>query len=146
MSALNHENIVNLLGCCFTAEPSFVIVEPTRGDLKTILRQARPRPGVAATVTFAQQLTWLRHITAGVNYLFSARYMHRDLGMRSVYVTDQNVAKVATMSLIRSIHQEDYAMRPGQGMVPVRWMVSRARAADPSLAFIYTARKTPKKP
>jgi len=51
MSKFNHPNIVHFIGVCFDKHPRFIILELLAGgDLKTFLRESRPKP-VNATRT-----------------------------------------------------------------------------------------------
>lgn len=45
MSKFNHPNIVHFIGVCFDKHPRFIILELLAGgDLKTFLRESRPKP------------------------------------------------------------------------------------------------------
>jgi len=45
MSKFNHPNIVHFIGVCFDKHPRFIVLELLAGgDLKTFLRDSRPKP------------------------------------------------------------------------------------------------------
>ena len=45
MSKFNHPNIVHFIGVCFEKHPRFIILELLAGgDLKSFLRESRPKP------------------------------------------------------------------------------------------------------
>lgn len=45
MSKFSHPNIVHFIGVCFDNHPRFIVLELLAGgDLKTFLREARPKP------------------------------------------------------------------------------------------------------
>lgn len=45
MSKFNHPNIVHFIGVCFDKHPRFIVIELLAGgDLKTFLRESRPKP------------------------------------------------------------------------------------------------------
>ncbi len=45
MSKFNHANIVHFIGVCFERHPRFIVLELLAGgDLKTFLRDSRPKP------------------------------------------------------------------------------------------------------
>jgi anaplastic lymphoma kinase len=45
MSKFNHPNIVHFIGVCFEKHPRFIVLELLAGgDLKTFLRDSRPKP------------------------------------------------------------------------------------------------------
>ena len=45
MSKFSHTNIVHFIGVCFDQLPNFIVLELlSGGDLKSFLREARPKP------------------------------------------------------------------------------------------------------
>lgn len=45
MSKFSHPNIVHFIGVCFEKHPRFIVLELLAGgDLKTFLRDSRPKP------------------------------------------------------------------------------------------------------
>ena len=43
ISALNHDNVIKLLGVCFKQQPMLIVMEfMALGDLKSLLRQLKP--------------------------------------------------------------------------------------------------------
>jgi anaplastic lymphoma kinase len=45
MSKFTHANIVHFIGVCFNMHPRFIVLELLAGgDLKTFLRESRPKP------------------------------------------------------------------------------------------------------
>lgn len=45
MSKFHHANIVHFIGICFDKHPRFIVLELLAGgDLKTFLRECRPKP------------------------------------------------------------------------------------------------------
>ena len=56
MSKFNHPNIVQFIGVCFDKHPRFIVLELLAGgDLKTFLRDSRPKP-VNAHFIFPRKL------------------------------------------------------------------------------------------
>ena len=54
MSKFNHANIVHFIGVCFDKHPRFIVLELLAGgDLKTFLRDSRPKPVCNAQCFFA---------------------------------------------------------------------------------------------
>ena len=55
MSKFNHPNIVHFIGVCFDKHPRFIVLELLAGgDLKTFLRESRPKP-VSALFFFIEK-------------------------------------------------------------------------------------------
>lgn len=59
MSKFNHPNIVHFIGVCFDKHPRFIILELLAGgDLKSFLRESRPKPVRLPDSTFKLWLIW----------------------------------------------------------------------------------------
>ena len=57
MSKFHHPNIVHLIGVCFDKHPRFIVLELLAGgDLKTFLRESRPKPVIRKGFIFVQFL------------------------------------------------------------------------------------------
>ena len=57
MSKFNHPNIVQFIGVCFDKHPRFIVLELLAGgDLKTFLRDSRPKPVSASLLIMSSGL------------------------------------------------------------------------------------------
>jgi hypothetical protein len=54
----------------------------TRGDLKAVLREARPSVNTPATLTIEQRLKMCIDVANGMRFLGSLEFIHRDLACR----------------------------------------------------------------
>ncbi|XP_055612956.1 fibroblast growth factor receptor homolog 1-like, partial [Uranotaenia lowii] len=128
-----HVNIINLLGCCCTDGPLYVIVEyAPHGNLKDFLRSHRF--GLANDFVKVSEerkkeiliekelISFAYQIARGMEYLASRSCIHRDLAARNVLVSDGYVMKIADFGLARDIHSQEYYRKTTTSKLPIRWM------------------------
>uniref|UniRef100_A0A8C5LW53 Fibroblast growth factor receptor 3 n=1 Tax=Leptobrachium leishanense TaxID=445787 RepID=A0A8C5LW53_9ANUR len=131
-----HKNIINLLGACTQDGPLYVLVEyASKGNLREYLRTRRP-PGMdysfdtckipTEQLTFKDLVSCAYQVARGMEYLASQKCIHRDLAVRNVLVTEDNVMKIADFGLARDIHNIDYYKKTTNGRLPVKWMAPEA--------------------
>ncbi|RXG73056.1 Inactive tyrosine-protein kinase transmembrane receptor ROR1, partial [Armadillidium vulgare] len=125
MTDLRHPNIVCLLGVVIKEEPMCM------GDLHEFLISHSPRSDVSACsddgvsqVVLEQQdmLVIATQIAAGMEYLASHHYVHRDLASRNCLVGDNLTVKISDFGLSRDIYSSDYYRVQSKSLLPVRWM------------------------
>ena len=120
--------IVKLLGVCTAEEPVYLIVEfMSCGNLKDFVIGARPdqKTGQQAKLSVQQLVSICRQVAAGVSYMASLRFVHRDIAARNCLVDEDLVVKVADFGMSRDVYQADYYKRHG-GVIPLRWMAPEA--------------------
>lgn len=61
-------------------------------------------------------------IAAGVEYLTSQHFVHRDLATRNCLVADKLTVKIGDFGMSRDLYSTDYYMIGGNTMLPVRWL------------------------
>ncbi|XP_069117967.1 ALK tyrosine kinase receptor-like isoform X2 [Argopecten irradians] len=131
MSKFSHPNIVKLLGVCFESHPRYIILELLEGgDLKTFLRESRPKPGaVSSSLTVADLLKLSIDIAKGCQHLEECHFIHRDIAARNCLLTCKNgdrMAKIADFGMARDIYRSDYYKKGGKAMLPIKWMPPEA--------------------
>ncbi|OWF55558.1 Leukocyte tyrosine kinase receptor [Mizuhopecten yessoensis] len=131
MSKFIHPNIVKLLGVCFESHPRYIIIELLEGgDLKTFLRESRPKPGALLSVlTVADLLKLSIDIAKGCHHLEECHFIHRDIAARNCLLTCKSgdrVAKIADFGMARDIYRSDYYKKGGKAMLPIKWMPPEA--------------------
>ncbi|XP_003379321.1 putative MAM domain protein [Trichinella spiralis] len=109
MSKFRHPNIVQFHGVCFEKMPRFIVLELLAGgDLKTFLRENRPK----------ETLAWLGISTGFVfsyyNFLNFLKHTHVNMYIYATHVTP--VCKF----------RADYYRKGGKAMLPVKWMPPEA--------------------
>uniref|UniRef100_A0AAV2JEN9 Tyrosine-protein kinase receptor n=1 Tax=Knipowitschia caucasica TaxID=637954 RepID=A0AAV2JEN9_KNICA len=130
MSKFSHENIVRCIGVSLNILPRFILLElMTGGDMKSFLRQHRPRSGHTSCLTMTELLRMARDIACGCRYLEENHFIHRDIAARNCLLTcegPERVAKIGDFGMARDIYRASYYRKGGRAMLPVKWMPPEA--------------------
>uniref|UniRef100_A0A8C9YST6 Tyrosine-protein kinase receptor n=1 Tax=Sander lucioperca TaxID=283035 RepID=A0A8C9YST6_SANLU len=127
MSKFSHDNIVRCIGVSLNILPRFILLElMTGGDMKSFLRQNRPR---TSSLTMQELLQMARDIAFGCHYLEENHFIHRDIAARNCLLTcpgPDRVAKIGDFGMARDIYRASYYRKGGRAMLPVKWMPPEA--------------------
>ncbi|XP_061094949.1 tyrosine-protein kinase receptor [Conger conger] len=130
MSKFSHQNIVRCIGVSLQILPRFILLElMTGGDLKSFLRQNRPRVGQASSLSMLDLLQMAQNIALGCRYLEENHFIHRDIAARNCLLTcpgPGRVAKIGDFGMARDIYRASYYRKGGRAMLPVKWMPPEA--------------------
>ncbi|XP_077477149.1 ALK tyrosine kinase receptor isoform X1 [Stigmatopora argus] len=130
ISKFSHQNIVRCVGVSLQAMPRFILLElMTGGDLKTFLREMRPRMEQPSSITMVDLLNVARDIAKGCQYLEENQFIHRDIAARNCLLTCKGlgrVAKIGDFGMARDIYRASYYRKGGRAMLPVKWMPPEA--------------------
>ncbi|CAL8272966.1 unnamed protein product [Merluccius merluccius] len=130
MSKFSHQNIVRCIGVSLHILPRFILLElMTGGDLKSFLRQNRPRAGQTSFLSMLELLHMARDIAYGCRYLEENHFIHRDIAARNCLLTcsgPDRVAKIGDFGMARDIYRASYYRKGGRAMLPVKWMPPEA--------------------
>ncbi|XP_063764597.1 tyrosine-protein kinase receptor isoform X2 [Eleginops maclovinus] len=130
MSKFSHDNIVRCIGVSLNILPRFILLElMTGGDMKSFLRQNRPRAGQTSYLTMRELLQMARDIAFGCRYLEENHFIHRDIAARNCLLTcpgPDRVAKIGDFGMARDIYRASYYRKGGRAMLPVKWMPPEA--------------------
>ncbi|XP_061651453.1 ALK tyrosine kinase receptor [Phyllopteryx taeniolatus] len=130
ISKFSHQNIVRCVGVSLQAMPRFILLElMTGGDLKTFLREMRPRLEQPSSLTMVDLLNVARDIAKGCQYLEENQFIHRDIAARNCLLTCKGpgrVAKIGDFGMARDIYRASYYRKGGRAMLPVKWMPPEA--------------------
>uniref|UniRef100_A0A8C5N330 Tyrosine-protein kinase receptor n=2 Tax=Leptobrachium leishanense TaxID=445787 RepID=A0A8C5N330_9ANUR len=130
ISKFNHQNIVRCIGVSLQALPRFILLElMAGGDLKSFLRQTRPRLTQPSSLTMIDLLNVARDIAHGCQYLEENHFIHRDIAARNCLLTCQGpgrIAKIGDFGMARDIYRASYYRKGGCAMLPVKWMPPEA--------------------
>lgn len=130
LSKFNHPNIVRFIGVCFEKLPRFIVLELLPGgDLKTFLRESRPKPHKPSNLNMTDLLNVALDVAKGCQYLEENHFIHRDIAARNCLLTTKSsdrVVKIADFGMARDIYRADYYRKGGKAMLPVKWMPPEA--------------------
>lgn len=131
LTNLQHEHIVTFYGVCVESDPLIMVFEYMKhGDLNKFLRAHGPdsvmmgdgptnRP---VELTQSQMLHIAQQIAAGMVYLASQHFVHRDLATRNCLVGENLLVKIGDFGMSRDVYSTDYYRVGGHTMLPIRWM------------------------
>ncbi|XP_019624137.1 PREDICTED: NT-3 growth factor receptor-like [Branchiostoma belcheri] len=130
LTNMQHENIVKFYGVCTEGEPWLMIFEyMENGDLNNYLRSHGPdaaflikNPATHKELSVVDLLQISVQVAAGVEYMASQHFVHRDLATRNCLVGENLVVKIGDFGMSRDIYSTDYYRVGGHTMLPVRWM------------------------
>ncbi|WAR20368.1 ALK-like protein [Mya arenaria] len=130
ISKFMHKNVVKCLGVCFEEHPRYIILELLEGgDLKTFLRDSRPKGDQACTVSMEELLKLSLDVANGCRHLEEKHFVHRDIAARNCILTTRGpgrIAKIADFGMSRDIYSADYYRKGGKTMLPIKWMPPEA--------------------
>ncbi|KAM9777843.1 ALK tyrosine kinase receptor [Neosynchiropus ocellatus] len=130
ISKFSHQNIVRCIGVSLHAMPRFILLElMTGGDLKSFLREMRPRLEHPSSLSMVDLLNVARDIAKGCQYLEENQFIHRDIAARNCLLTCKGpgrVAKIGDFGMARDIYRASYYRKGGRAMLPVKWMPPEA--------------------
>ncbi|XP_027130698.1 ALK tyrosine kinase receptor isoform X3 [Larimichthys crocea] len=130
ISKFSHQNIVRCIGVSLQAMPRFILLElMAGGDLKSFLRETRPRLEHPSSLTMVDLLNVARDIAKGCQYLEENQFIHRDIAARNCLLTCKGtgrMAKIGDFGMARDIYRASYYRKGGRAMLPVKWMPPEA--------------------
>ncbi|KAG8130700.1 hypothetical protein E2320_017268, partial [Naja naja] len=115
LTNLQHEHIVKFYGVCVEGDPLIMVFEYMKhGDLNKFLRAHGPDAVLMAEgsrlaeLTQSQMLHIAQQIAAGMVYLASQHFVHRDLATRNCLVGENLLVKIGDFGMSRDVYSTDY--------------------------------------
>ncbi|PIO72759.1 protein tyrosine kinase [Teladorsagia circumcincta] len=113
---LKHPNVVEVIGVSTIDKPMICIMEyMVNGDLRSYMSKLENVDSLYC-ISVATQLA------AGLAYLESCNFVHRDIAARNCLVDEEGNVKIADFGMARSLYSNDYYRVEGQFVLPIRWM------------------------
>ena len=104
LQTLSHDNVVRMLGVCFSSEPMMIVLEHmANGDLKAFLRSHTE----TSIITPQHMIKLALDSSSGFAYLQTHKFVHRDLAARNVLLTDRFVAKIGDFGMARQLYTSE---------------------------------------
>ncbi|XP_066503845.1 NT-3 growth factor receptor isoform X2 [Hoplias malabaricus] len=132
LTNLQHDHIVKFYGVCVDGDPLIMVFEYMKhGDLNKFLRAHGPDATILVDghpmqsngeLGLSQMLHISTQIAAGMVYLSSQHFVHRDLATRNCLVGNGLLVKIGDFGMSRDIYSMDYYRVGGHTMLPIRWM------------------------
>ncbi|KAI7813746.1 putative NT-3 growth factor receptor [Triplophysa rosa] len=132
LTNLQQEHIVKFYGVCVDGDPLIMVFEYMKhGDLNKFLRAHGPDATILVDghpmqsngeLGLSQMLHIGTQIAAGMVYLSSQHFVHRDLATRNCLVGNGLLVKIGDFGMSRDIYSSDYYRVGGHTMLPIRWM------------------------
>lgn len=137
MAELHHPNIVCLLGVVTQEQPVCMLFEyMNQGDLHEFLIMRSPHSDVGcssdedgtvkSSLDHGDFLHIAVQIAAGMEYLSSHFFVHKDLAARNILIGEQLYVKISDLGLSREIYSADYYRVQNKSLLPIRWMPPEA--------------------
>ncbi|XP_029382839.1 non-receptor tyrosine-protein kinase TNK1 [Echeneis naucrates] len=116
MQSLNHPNIIRLYGVVLTQPLKMVTELAPLGSLYDTLRSRQYEYPLIRLWLFAVQ------IVAGMDYLESRRFIHRDMAARNVLLASREMVKIGDFGLMRGLnHDTDHYVMSAHRRIPFAW-------------------------
>ncbi|XP_074491014.1 inactive tyrosine-protein kinase transmembrane receptor ROR1 isoform X2 [Sebastes fasciatus] len=137
LTELQHPNVVCLLGMVIQEQPVCMLFEfLPQGDLHEFLIMRSPHSDVGcssdedgtvkSSLDHGDFLHMSIQVAAGMEYLASHFYTHKDLAARNILVGEQLHIKISDLGLSRAIYSSDYYCLQPKTLLPIRWMPPEA--------------------
>ncbi|XP_064188000.1 inactive tyrosine-protein kinase transmembrane receptor ROR1 [Anguilla rostrata] len=137
MAELHHHNVVCLLGVVTQEQPVCMLFEfLNQGDLHEFLIMRSPHSDVGcssdedgtvkSSLDHSDFLHLAIQVAAGMEYLASHFFVHKDLAARNILVGEQLHVKISDLGLSREIYASDYYRVQPKSLLPIRWMPPEA--------------------
>lgn len=115
--AVSHKSVTALYGLCRDKDPHYLVLEYTDlGDLKQYLRQA-------VQLKPLQLLNMAWQVARGMDAIYRARYIHKDLAARNCLIVSNMDVKISYPALTRDTYASEY-YKHNNMVIPLRWMAA----------------------
>lgn len=149
--AISHRNVVKLFGLCRDKDPNYLVLEHSDlGDLKQyVLTHSESvhgngvLPNIAISngsvtngmkadpLKLPQLLNFAQQIARGMDAIYRARYIHKDLAARNCIISSDLTVKISYPAIHKDKYSREYH-KYRNTIVPLRWMAPECFEEDDS--------------
>ncbi|CAD6185278.1 unnamed protein product [Caenorhabditis auriculariae] len=120
LGSLKHPNVVEVVGVSTIQKPILCIMEyMDNGDLKSYINKS-------SNIDTSTCISICTQLAAGLAYLESCNFVHRDIAARNCLVDREGNVKIADFGMARSLYSQEYYKVEGKFVLPIRWMAWEA--------------------
>ncbi|XP_055902181.1 tyrosine-protein kinase-like otk [Eupeodes corollae] len=145
--AISHKGVVKLFGLCREKDPHYLVLEYTDwGDLKQFLLATAGKANTATTASgqngasgavagsipplkTGQILAVAYQIARGMDAIYRARYIHKDLATRNCIISSDFIVKVSYPGLSKDKYNREY-FKHRNTLLPIRWLAPECIQED----------------
>ncbi|CAB4065600.1 ALK [Lepeophtheirus salmonis] len=122
MSKFNHPNIVYFIGVCFDKHPRYIVLELLAGgDLKTFLRESRPKPDRSSPLVMKDLLTCAMDVAKGYLVIWNTFVGGYVLRIHAIYPGRGNQEVMQLVTNGGRLEPPNYCPGPLYGLMCQCW-------------------------
>ncbi|TMW42531.1 hypothetical protein DOY81_012389 [Sarcophaga bullata] len=133
---LTHKGVVRLYGLCREKDPHYMVLEYTDwGDLKQFLLATAGKVNTSTNssspppLQTGQVLAVAYQIARGMDAIYRARFIHKDLATRNCIISSDFIVKVSYPALSKDKYNREY-FKHRNTLLPIRWLAPECIQED----------------
>ncbi|XP_075167352.1 protein tyrosine kinase 7 [Haematobia irritans] len=133
---LTHKGVVRLFGLCREKDPHYMVLEYTDwGDLKQFLLATAGKVNTSTNssspppLQTGQVLAVAYQIARGMDAIYRARFIHKDLATRNCIISSDFIVKVSYPALCKDKYNREY-FKHRNTLLPIRWLAPECVQED----------------
>uniref|UniRef100_A0A1I8M490 Tyrosine-protein kinase-like otk n=1 Tax=Musca domestica TaxID=7370 RepID=A0A1I8M490_MUSDO len=133
---LTHKGVVRLFGLCREKDPHYMVLEYTDwGDLKQFLLATAGKVNTSTNssspppLLTGQVLAVAYQIARGMDAIYRARFIHKDLATRNCIISSDFIVKVSYPALCKDKYSREY-FKHRNTLLPIRWLAPECIQED----------------
>uniref|UniRef100_A0A0K8U9L3 Tyrosine-protein kinase-like otk n=3 Tax=Bactrocera latifrons TaxID=174628 RepID=A0A0K8U9L3_BACLA len=135
--AISHKGVVRLFGLCREKDPHYMVLEYTDwGDLKQFLLATAGKVNTSNNsaqspppLQTGQILAVAYQIARGMDAIYRARFIHKDLATRNCVISSDFIVKVSYPALSKDKYSREY-FKHRNTLLPIRWLAPECIQED----------------
>ncbi|CAD7012929.1 unnamed protein product [Ceratitis capitata] len=135
--AISHKGVVRLFGLCREKDPHYMVLEYTDwGDLKQFLLATAGKVNTSNNsaqspppLQTGQILAVAYQIARGMDAIYRARFIHKDLATRNCVISSDFIVKVSYPAISKDKYCREYHKHRNT-LLPVRWLAPECIQED----------------